>query len=67
VAATPSGNLAFLTTLAGAPYSAVGLGTMFRGWCDEVGLPQCSAHGLRKAACRRLAEAGCMAPEIAVT
>ncbi|HEY9359509.1 MAG TPA: tyrosine-type recombinase/integrase, partial [Xanthobacteraceae bacterium] len=25
----------------------------------------CSAHGLRKAACRRLAEAGCSANEIA--
>jgi integrase len=25
----------------------------------------CSAHGLRKAACRRLAEAGCSAPQIA--
>jgi hypothetical protein len=25
---------------------------------------RCSAHGLRKAACRRFAEAGCSAPEI---
>jgi Phage integrase family len=35
-------------------------------WCDAAGLSkQCSAHGLRKAACRRLAEAGCSASEIA--
>jgi hypothetical protein len=38
----------------------------FREWCDAAGLPKhCSAHGLRKAACRRLAEAGCSANEIA--
>jgi integrase len=39
---------------------------MFRRWCDEAKLPAaCSVHGLRKAACRRLAEAGCSASEIA--
>ena len=31
--------------------------------CAENGV-RCSAHGLRKAACRRLAEAGCSANEI---
>ena len=37
----------------------------FREWCDEAGLPkQCSAHGLRKAACRRMAEDECTANEI---
>jgi integrase len=33
--------------------------------CNKARLPHCSAHGLRKAACRRLAEAGCSANEIA--
>ena len=34
--------------------------------CDDAGLPQrCTFHGLRKAGCRRLAEAGCSANEIA--
>ena len=33
--------------------------------CDKAGLSHCSAHGLRKAAARRLAEAGCTAHEIA--
>jgi integrase len=39
---------------------------MFFRWslCDKAGLPHCSAHGLRKAAARRLAEAGCTAHEI---
>ncbi len=33
---------------------------------QEAGLPaRCKAHGLRKAAARRLAEAGCSASEIA--
>ena len=33
--------------------------------CARVGLKGLSPHGLRKATCRRLAEAGCTAPEIA--
>ena len=65
IAATECGHLAFLVTAAGRPFSAGGLGDLFRQWCDQAGLPQCSAHGLRKAACRRLAEMGCSAPEIA--
>ena len=64
--ATPSGNLTFLTTDSGKPYGGPNFSNRFREWCDEAGLPkQCSAHGLRKAACRRLAEAGCSANEIA--
>ena len=64
--ATPSGNLTFLTTDSGKPYGGPNFSNRFREWCDAAGLPkQCSAHGLRKAACRRLAEAGCSANEIA--
>ena len=37
----------------------------FRRCCNAAGLHGYSAHGLRKAACRRLAEAGCSANEIA--
>jgi len=33
--------------------------------CQRVGLTGLSPHGLRKAACRRLAEAGCSEHEIA--
>src|SRR3954454_4430202 len=65
IAATPSGNLTFLVTRAGAPFSAAGFGNHFRDWCNAAGLPHCSAHGLRKAICRRLAEAGCSSLQIA--
>lgn len=59
IAATPSGHLTFLVTEFGRPFTAAGFGNRFRKWCDEAGLPaRCSAHGLRKAAAARLAEAG---------
>jgi integrase len=64
--ATPSNHLTFLTTRFGKPYDGNDFSYQFRQWCDRAALPQeCSAHGLRKAACRRLAEAGCSANEIA--
>ena len=62
---TPSRHLTLLTTAYGKPFTAAGFGGWFRDRCDEAGLPQCSAHGLRKAACRRLAEAGCSSKVIA--
>jgi integrase len=64
--ATPSAHLTFLVTATGKPYGGNALSEQFRNWCDAAGLPQrCKPHGLRKAACRRLAEHGCGAPEIA--
>jgi integrase len=65
LAAAPNANLTFLMTDHGASFTAAGFGNWFRDRCDEAGLSQCSIHGLRKAACRRLAEAGCSANEIA--
>jgi integrase len=66
LAATPSEHLTFLVNAHGKPFSGNCFGETFREWCDAAGLPKhCSAHGLRKAACRRLAEAGCSANEIA--
>jgi integrase len=41
-----------------------GFGNKMRVWCDAAGLPQCSAHGLRKAAATRLAESGATTQEI---
>jgi integrase len=64
IAATPSGHLTFLTTTIGGPFAATTFTHWFRRECDKAGLPHCSAHGLRKAAARRLAEAGCTAHEI---
>jgi integrase len=64
--ATPRGHLTFLTTYTGKSYRGEDFSEMFRKWCDAAGLPAaCSVHGLRKAACGLLAEAGCTASEIA--
>ena len=62
--ATPTGHLAFVVTEFGRPFTANGFGNKFRQWCDEAGLPQCSAHGLRKASAAWLAELGCSAKQI---
>lgn len=56
--AAPTGLRTFLVTGYGKPFSAAGFGNRFREWCDQADLPQCSAHGLRKAAAARLAELG---------
>ena len=66
IEATPSKHLTLLTTSFGKPFTAPGFGNWFRERCNEANLPRhCAAHGLRKAACRRLAEAGCSANVIA--
>jgi integrase len=66
IAEAPADHLTLLTTQAGKPFSAGGFSNWFRDRCDEAGLrPHCSAHGLRKAVARRLAEAGCTTHEIA--
>lgn len=62
--ATRSGNLTYLVTAFGKPFTANGFGNWFRERCDEAGLPHCSAHGLRKAAAARLAELGAGESEI---
>lgn len=58
IAACPSGKATFLVSERGTPYTKESLGNWFKKRCVEAGLPQCSAHGLRKAAARRLAELG---------
>ena len=63
---TPSEHLTFLTTAYGQPFTAAGFTNWFRDRCNDAGIGNgASAHGLRKAACRRLAEAGCSANVIA--
>lgn len=56
--ATPCGHLSFLVTGQGQPFTGNGFGNKFRTWCDEAGLPHCSAHGLRKAGATIAAENG---------
>jgi integrase len=66
IAATPTvGVKTFLVTHFGKPYTAPGFGNWFREICDAAGCPDVSAHGLRKATARRLAEIGCSALQIA--
>jgi integrase len=61
----PSGQLTFIMTLRGKPFDPHAFSPWFGEACDAAGLPsECVFHGLRKAACRRLAEAGCTAHEI---
>jgi integrase len=64
IAAAPRDHLTFVTTRHGGPFQGSAFSRWFREQCDAAGLPHCSAHGLRKAAARRLAEAGCTAHEI---
>jgi integrase len=62
---TPTDHLTLLTTAFGKPFTAAGFGNWFREQCNAAELPHCSAHGLRKAAARQLAEMGCTEHEIA--
>ena len=65
IAATKGSGLFLLETRYAKPYTTKGFGGRFRTWALEAGIPKgYSLHGLRKACCRRLAEAGCSANEI---
>ena len=55
---TPSPHLTYLTTQFGRPFSTKGLGNWFSDRCTKAGLPQCSAHGLRKAGATIAADNG---------
>lgn len=57
IAATRTGDLAFIATERGTPFTKESFGTWFKKVCREAGVPG-SAHGLRKAGARRAAEAG---------
>jgi enterobacteria phage integrase len=62
--ADPS-HATILATAYGKPFSVKGFGNMVSTAIRDAGLPcRCKTHGLRKAAARRLAEAGCSASEI---
>jgi integrase len=66
LAHVPADHLHFLARDDGTPHSAGGFYNLFVGWCADAGLPPGLApHGLRKAAARRLAEAGATAHQIA--
>ncbi|ADP71979.1 integrase family protein [Rhodomicrobium vannielii ATCC 17100] len=54
-----------LVTQYGRAFTEKGFGLFIKKACVAAGLTHCSAHGLRKAAARRLAEAGCTVHQIA--
>ena len=59
IAASQCGEMVYLVTNRKGSYSGSALGYAFRQWCDMAGLPkEAVMHGLRKAWCRRAAEAG---------
>ena len=62
--ASPSGKATFLTTDRGHPYTAPSFGNWFRARCDEAGLWECTAHGLRKASAARAAANGATASQL---
>jgi integrase len=64
-AAAPGEHLVFLVNERGKTFNAKRFGEWFSKQCRRAGLMGLSAHGLRKAACRRLAENGASANEIA--
>jgi len=62
--ASVTGDLTFLVNEYGNPFSAAGFGNKMRQWCNEAGLTNCSAHGLRKAGAAIAAENGATAHEL---
>lgn len=54
----PQGQLTFLLTGQGKPFTPAGFGGWFKQQCVAAGLPDCAAHGLRKAGAARAAERG---------
>lgn len=51
-----SSPMCFLLNDAGKPFTNAAFGNWFRDRCDDADLPKCTAHGLRKATMRRMAE-----------
>jgi len=64
IASSPCGSMTFLETAQGRPFTAAGFGNWFRDRCDKAGLPQCSAHGLKKAGATLAAENGATASQL---
>jgi len=59
-------HISIITSSRGKPYTGKSFGAWLSGKISKADLPgECVTHGLRKAAARRLAEAGCSSKEIA--
>lgn len=64
IEAGPCGDLTFLITAWGKPFTANGFGNWFRRQCRSAGLPECSSHGLRKLGAVLAAENGATDAEL---
>lgn len=64
LAKVPTGQMLFLVTQSGVGFTAAGFGNWFRDACRAAKLSNCPAHGLRKSAATRLADAGCSEAQI---
>lgn len=58
IEASPTGEMTFLVTEYGLPFTAKGFGGWFRARCDDAKLYHCTSHGLRKAGATVAAENG---------
>ena len=59
-----TGATTFLVTHHGKPFGRNGFGNKMREWCNQAGLPKCTAHGLRKAGAVIAAENGATASQL---
>lgn len=53
-----TGLTTFLVSERGEPFTEAGFGNKMRDWCDQAGLTDCTAHGLKKIAATIVAELG---------
>lgn len=60
----PRDQMLFITHDRGLPYTPESLGNWFKDQCVAAGLPQCSAHGVRKSTAAKMAEGGATENEI---
>jgi integrase len=58
IAAGPTGELSIIASKKGQPIRKESLGTLFKEACKAAGIPNKSAHGIRKAAATRAANNG---------
>ncbi len=61
---SPTGDLVLIARLDGRPRTKESFGTWFKEACKAAGVPDGSAHGLRKAGATRAAEAGATVHEL---
>ena len=64
LAAGPTGKVSFICKNDGTPFVKESRGNYFKEACVAAGIPDKSAHGLRKAAATRAAENGATAHEL---